>query len=207
MAETGKKQSNILWLLLIGGAIYYFYNKKKQNEAKLRALATAQGGEEVGGAGGGGGGFGGGGITPLTPTLTTSDGEDTEINVNVETPAPSQPSEVDCIKFPTMAGCEQTLAPQAAVEPSKTISTPTPMGSGVMSGGASSMGGGAATMGGGNPMASSGASTMGANPKGNVSAPTLPAQPAKKNFVDFDGDFDYMDKGYGRAKTDFDGEL
>jgi hypothetical protein len=221
MAEK-VKQSNILWLALIGGAIYYFWKKKKERDAQIRALAQRQGGQEVGG--GGGGGFGGGGITPLTPVITGqgSDGEDTEINVNVETSDPTPPSAIDCIKFPNTAGCENTIQqaeePKQIAEPS--FANPSGMGGGTAGGGLSTGGAvGGGTTGGTTPQGNTGATTGGVNVSTSGAGSTQTATAGtsagfsgtlnmgQKKAWDFDGDFDYMDKGNGRAKTDFDGEL
>ena len=209
MAEKGK-QSNILWIALIGGAIYYFWKKKKERDAQLRALSQQSGGQEVGGGGGGGFG-GGGGITPLTPVITGQpQGEDTSINVNVETPAP--PSAIDCIKFPNTAGCNNTITqavdPKVVAEPS--FANPSGMGGGTAGGGISGGGISGGGISGGGISGGGGAST-------NISTPPkATTSPIKSNFRgtlnmgqkkawDFDGDFDYMDKEYN--KTDFDGEL
>jgi len=216
--QKGIKQSSIMWVLLIGGAGYYFWKKKKENEARINALARQQGAvgeEEAAGGGGFGGGGGGGGAAPMI----AGDGEDTEINVSVTSdpdggaapdPSPPQPSNINCLKFPNTAGCPPPLL-QAAVTPVKGTGGNSPMFA--------------------NPNGNSSPTTPVVAPtspvgghsgggKGGMAAtsPVLQAS-TKKNFVDFDGDFDYMDKSRSRgrnmdfrmkqgySKTDFDGEL
>ena len=190
MAEKEKNPNQILLLLLLAGGGYYLWKKNKEKQAMMMAR---QGGEEEasGGAGGGamGGGAGGGGFS--TPIIQ-SGGEGTEINVEVSNPTNPTPSMIDCIKFPNTAGCQSVLPTQEAVEPVRSVATG---------------GGGLATGG--------GVSTGGANPRGNTSP--VATQP-KAGFIDFDGDFDYMEGRRGNkamdfrmkdswAKTDFDGEL
>tara|TARA_R110001599_G_scaffold171331_4_gene361960 strand:+ start:11972 stop:12556 length:585 start_codon:yes stop_codon:yes gene_type:complete len=194
MAQEQKNPNQIILLLLLAGGGYYLWNENKKKQQMM--MARQGGGEEEasGGAGGGfGGGAGGGGFS--TPIIQ-SGGEGTEINVEVSNPTPST---IDCIKFPNTAGCNNTTQ-QAVQEPVRGVAT---------GGGGLSTGGGGLSTGGG------GVATGGANPRGNTSP--VATQP-KTNFIDFDGDFDYLEgRSKGRsmdfrmkdswAKTDFDGEL
>ena len=188
MAEEQKNPNQILLLLLLAGGGYYLWKKNKE---KQQMMMARQGGGEEEASGGAGGGFGGGaGGGGFSTPIIQSGGEGTEINVEVSNPTPST---IDCIKFPNTAGCQSVLPTQTAAEPVRGVSTG---------------GGGVATGGGG-------VATGGVNPRGNTSP--VATQP-KTNFIDFDGDFDYLEgRSKGRsmdfrmkdswAKTDFDGEL
>ena len=203
MAKEQKNPNQILLLLLLAGGGYYLWKKNKEKQAMM--MARQGGGEEASG-GAGGGGF-------STPIIQ-SGGEGTEINVEVSNPTPST---MDCIKFPNTAGCNNT---QVGIEqdPVRDIATG---GGGLATGGGglstgvnpNPSGGGLSTGVNANP--SGGGETMLANPRGNTSP--VATQP-KAGFIDFDGDFDYLEgRSRGRsmdfrmkdswAKTDFDGEL
>ena len=217
MAKEQKNPNQILLLLLLAGGGYYLWKKNKEKQAMM--MARQGGGEEA--SGGFGGGAGGGGFS--TPIIQSGgEGEGTEINVEVSNPTPST---IDCIKFPYMAGCNNTQV-GLEQEPVRDLATgvnANPSGGGLSTGvNANPSGGGLSTGVNANP--SGGGATMLANPKGNTmlanpkgNTSPVATQP-KANFIDFDGDFDYLEgRSKGRsmdfrmkdswAKTDFDGEL
>ena len=200
--EKAITQGTLIKIALVIGAGYYFWKKKKENDARLNALSRQQYQDD--GAGGGGGGLsggGGGGGGFATPVIAgnnpNGDGESTEINVNV-TPDDGADNGEPLDTQPQLE--EEALDLEDLVLSDG--------GGGVSTGG--STGGGVSTGG----STGSGVSTGG----GSVGLPPVQNALPPQNFLDFDGDFDYMEGRRGNkamdfrmqdswAKTDFDGEL
>ena len=200
--EKAITQGTLIKIALVIGAGYYFWKKKKENDARLNALSRQQYQDD--GAGGGGGGLsggGGGGGGFATPVIAgnnpNGDGESTEINVNV-TPDDGADNGEPLDTQPQLEEEALDLEDLVLSDGGGGVSTGGSTGGGVSTGG--STGGGVSTGGG----------SVGLPPVQNA----LPPQ----NFLDFDGDFDYMEGRRGNkamdfrmqdswAKTDFDGEL
>tara|TARA_R110000787_G_scaffold106693_5_gene214516 strand:+ start:5462 stop:6103 length:642 start_codon:yes stop_codon:yes gene_type:complete len=210
--EKAITQGTLIKIALVIGAGYYFWKKKKENDARLNALSRQQYQDD--GAGGGGGGLsggGGGGGGFATPVIAgnnpNGDGESTEINVNV-TPDDGADNGEPLDTQPQLEEEALDLEDLVLSDGGGGVSTGGSTGGGVSTGG--STGGGVSTGG----STGSGVSTGG----GSVGLPPVQNALPPQNFLDFDGDFDYMEGRRGNkamdfrmqdswAKTDFDGEL
>ena len=189
--EKAITQGTLIKIALVIGAGYYFWKKKKENDARLNALSRQQYQDDGAGGGGGGlsGGGGGGGFATPVIAGNNPNGDGESTEINVNvTPDDGADNGEPLDTQPQLEEEALDLEDLVLSDGGGGVSTGGSTGSGVSTGG------------------------------GSVGLPPVQNALPPQNFLDFDGDFDYMEGRRGNkamdfrmqdswAKTDFDGEL
>tara|TARA_R110000850_G_scaffold231549_7_gene356494 strand:+ start:1041 stop:1622 length:582 start_codon:yes stop_codon:yes gene_type:complete len=190
--EKAITQGTLIKIALVIGAGYYFWKKKKENDARLNALSRQQYQDDGAGGGGGGlsgGGGGGGGFATPVIAGNNPNGDGESTEINVNvTPDDGVDNGEPLDTQPQLEEEALDLEDLVLSDGGGGVSTGGSTGSGVSTGG------------------------------GSVGLPPVQNALPPQNFLDFDGDFDYMEGRRGNkamdfrmqdswAKTDFDGEL